>query len=153
MRAGGGTWAVLPGLTLLAQNDVASVGAQVMGTFHFGTNGSGYSPGNTYEYTAWGAFKLNDYFSVSGRADYRRWDGIKGADPGLDPLRDPGNDGYFFKGRRLDIPVGVNVYLPEGMHLGGNRLSVEYIYPVSQHYVGPQLGADWGITVGWQTIF
>jgi hypothetical protein len=153
MRAGGGSFAVLPGLTLMAQNEMASVGAQVRGTFYVDTNGADYRPGNVYDFTGWAAYRLNDYFSVSGRARYLRWDGIDGQDPGLDPLRDPGNDAYFLKGRRLDIPVGLNVYLPEGMHLGGNRLSMEYTRTVSQHYRGPQLGADWGISLGWQTVF
>jgi len=153
MRPGGGTWAVVSGLTMLAENDAGSVGAQARGTFHVGTNSLSYSPGNAYDFTAWAAYRLNDYFSISGRARYMRWDGIKGADPGLDPTQDPGNDSYSVQGRRLDIPVGLNIYLPQGMHLGGNRLSVEYIYPVAQHYRGPQLGADWGVTLGWQTVF
>ncbi|MCG6957731.1 MAG: transporter [Gemmatimonadetes bacterium] len=153
MRPGGGTWALISSLTMLAENEAGSVGAQARGTFHAGTNSSSYSPGNAYDFTAWAAYRLNDYFSVSGRARYMRWDGMKGADPALDPTLDPGNDAYSIQGRRLDIPVGLNIYLPQGIHLGGNRLSVEYVYPVSQHYRGPQLGADWGVTVGWQTVF
>ena len=153
MRAGSGTVAVLPGLTMLAQNDLASVGAQVRATIYVGKNGAKFSPGDVYDYNAWAAYKINDYFSVSGRVHYQRWGAIKGADPALDPTFDPGNDAYWLKGRRMDIPVGLNIYLPQGMHLGGNRLSVEYIYPVSQNYDGLQLGADWGLSIGWQAIF
>lgn len=153
MRVGGGTFAVLPGLTVLAQNDLASVGAQVRATLNVGKNGSKFSPGDVFDYNFWAAYNVNDYVSVSARAHYQRWGAIRGADPALDPAVDPGNDGYWLQGRRLDIPVGLSISLPQGMRLGGNRISVEYIYPVSQHYEGVQVGADWGISVGWQAIF
>lgn len=152
-RRGGGTFAVLPGLTVSVQNEVASVGAQIKGNISVGTNDLGYARGNMYEATGWAAYVLNDYFSVSGRVRWTTWSGIDGADPSLDPLRDPGNDGFFMDGERIDIPVGLNFYLPEGSRFAGHRLSVEGFFPVSHDYEGPQLGLDWGVVLGWQVVF
>jgi hypothetical protein len=53
----------------------------------------------------------------------------------------------------LDIPVGLNVLLPEGSVFAGNRLSVEWIFPVAQSYNWFSLGADWGLVAGWQITF
>ncbi|HSG07728.1 MAG TPA: hypothetical protein VLA36_05210 [Longimicrobiales bacterium] len=152
-RAGAGTFALSPGLTVLAQNDAGTVGAQVRGTFYMGTNSADFSLGDRYEFNGWAAYRVNRYISVSGRMAYQTWDGIEGADPALDPVRDPGNDAYFLGGSRLDLPVGLNIYMPENTRFAGHRLSVEYFHPVSQTYDGPQLGADWGVVVGWQVAF
>ncbi len=155
MRAGGGTFAILPGMTMLGQNRYGSVGVQVRGTFYVGTNDKGFAPGNVYDFTAWAAYRLNDYFSVSARTRYERWDAINGADPDVAAYiyQDPGYNGRYVKGHRLDIPLGLNIYLPQGMHLGGNRISVEYLRTASQYFEGAQLGADWGLVIGWQTLF
>lgn len=153
MRAGAGVFGAMPGLTLLAQNEAGTVGAQVKGTFFFGTNDRDFAPGDLFEFNAWGAVLLNDYVSVSARAAYRSWGAIEGADPDLDAVRDPGNDGFFLSGSRLDIPVGVNLYMPEGTRFAGHRLSLEYVFPAVHSYDGGQLGADWGLIAGWQIVF
>jgi len=152
MRPGAGVFGLIPGITALAQNEFGTVGAQLKGTFFAGTNSRDFAPGDRFEFNVWGAYRVNDYLSVSGRAAYQSWGAIEGADPGLDPVRDPGNDGLYMSGSRLDIPVGLNIYMPEG-RFAGHRLSVEYIYPASHTYDGAQLGADWGVVVGWQVVF
>ena len=105
------------------------------------------------EATGWAAYRINEYFSVSARVDWQNWGGVRGADPRLDPLFDPGNDGYFLEGERVDLPIGVNFLMPAGTRFEGHRLSLEAIFPVHHEYEGPQLGADWGIIVGWQLAF
>ncbi|MDP2955359.1 MAG: hypothetical protein Q8N53_02975 [Longimicrobiales bacterium] len=153
MRPGAGTFGAMPGLTLLAQNDVGTVGAQVKGTFFFGTNSRDFAPGDRFEFNGWASYRANSYFSFSARAAYQSWGSIEGADPDLETLRDPGNDGMYMSGSRLDLPVGINIYMPEGTRFAGHRLSLEYIYPASHSYDGPQFGADWGLTAGWQVVF
>ncbi|MFQ5536936.1 MAG: hypothetical protein ACE5GJ_05735 [Gemmatimonadota bacterium] len=153
MRPGAGTFAFIPGLTASAQNEAGSVGAQIRGWLFWGTNDVGYTPGDRLNMTTWGAYRVNDFFSVSARMEYQKWQGLDGADADLDPLFDPGNDAFFLKGSTLTIPVGVNFYLPEGTRFAGNRLAVEAIYPVYQSYEGPQLGLDWGLLIGWQVAF
>lgn len=153
MRAGSGTFAFLPGMTVQAQNEAGSVGMQVRGSIFFGENDVQFRPGDRYEATGWAAYRANEFFSLSVRARYQRWGSIQGNDPGLDPLRDPGNDGFFLKGARLDLPVGINFYLPETSRFGGHRLALEAFYPVHHAFDGPQLGLDWGLMLGWQVSF
>ncbi len=153
MQPGAGTFAVLPGLTVQAQNGQGSIGAQFQGTFYFGTNSNDYRLGDRYLLTGWAAVRINDYFSASARLAYQHWGRIQGAQPGLDATLDPGNDAYFLNGQRLDIPFGVNFYLPEGSRFAGQRLTLEGVYPVYHNYDGPQLGLDWGLNLGWQVSF
>ena len=153
MRPGAGTFAILPGISAQAQNEYGSVGAQAKGTVFFGTNDQDYAPGDRMDVTGWGSYRANDHFSVSARLHYLAWRGIDGADARLDPDRDPGNNSYFLKGERVDLPVGLNFYLPRGSGLVGHRVSFEWIFPLHQEYDAPQLGADWGFVVGWQAVF
>ena len=164
MRAGGGTFALSPGLTLATQNEFGSVGTQVQGTFHLGTNDVGYAEGDRFDFNVWAAYRINDFFSASARAAYRSWKRIEGSDPELDARTDqwladfgkgydPGFEGYWLAGHSLDIPVGLNLYMPDDSRFAGHRISVEYIFPVNRKYDGPQLGADWGLVVGWQLVF
>ncbi len=153
MRPGAGTFSLLPGMTVQAQNEVASVGAQINGMIPVGTNDRDYSLGNSFNASAWAAYMFNEYISLSARVKWRNWGGIEGGDPDLDPDRDPGNDGFFLEGERIDLPIGVNFYLPEGSRFEGHRLSVEAIFPISHEYEGPQFGLDWGVVIGWQVVF
>jgi hypothetical protein len=71
----------------------------------------------------------------------------------LDTARDPGNAAFFLEGERVDMPIGINFYLPEGARFGGQRLSLEAVFPLSHEYEGPQLGVDWGLVIGWHMAF
>lgn len=153
MRAGTGVFGFMPGLTFLAQNEVGTVGFQVKGTAFAGTNDRDFSPGDRLNFNVWASVRANSYFSVSARAAYQRWGAYEGADPALDPLRDPGHDGMGLSGSRLDLPLGVNLFMPEGGRFAGQRLSLEYIFPAIHSYDGPQFGADWGLVAGWQIVF
>lgn len=153
MRPGSGVFGVVSGLTLEAQNEVGTVGAQAEGTFRFGRNDLDYSPGNEYGINTWASYRINDFFAVSARGHYVKWESIRGADPNLDDTTDPGNVAYWSGGHRFDVPVGLTVLMPEGTRLAGNRLSVEWIFPVSQHYEYLSMGADWALVAGWQITF
>jgi hypothetical protein len=153
VRPGGGTFALLPGMTAQTQNEVASVGTQITGKIPVGTNGRGYALGNSFDASGWIAYMLSDYFSVSARVHWQNWGGIQGADPSLDTARDPGNAAFFLEGERVDMPIGINFYLPEGARFGGQRLSLEAVFPLSHEYEGPQLGVDWGLVIGWHMAF
>ncbi len=154
MRVGAGVVGFKPGITASAQNERGSVGAQVKGLIYTGTNDLGFRPGNLLDVTGWAAVRLNDYFSLSARVHWLNWGAIQGADPALDSTRDPENDGFFLGGERVDLPLGINFYLPEGSgFLAGNRLSFEAMLPVHQDYEGPQMGLDWGIVAGWTVSF
>jgi hypothetical protein len=153
MRPGAGTFALLPGMTVSVQNEVGGFGAQVSANMPLGENDRQFALGRSTMGTVWASYMMNRYFSFSGRVRWQNWAGITGGDPDLDPARDPGNDGFFLEGERVDLPIGVNFYLPEGSRFAGHRLSFEAIFPVSHEYTGPQLGLDWGMVIGWQVVF
>ena len=154
MRPGGGVFAVLPGATAQVQNEMASLGLQVKGRIHVGgENGSDFVPGDVLEGSLWAAYNVTDAISASARVHYQNWTRVEGADPELDPLRDPTHDGFFAEGSRLSLPIGVNVLMPRGSLLEGHRLSLEYLYPIHQEFEGPQLGFSRGLVVGWELVF
>ena len=61
------------------------------------------------------------------------------------PTADPDRRG----GSRVDLGLGLNFKLP----MKGHRLAVEAALPVYQDLDGPQLGAEWILTAGWQFAF
>jgi len=150
MQIGAGTPAFIPGMTVQSQNEHGTVGAQVQGTFFFGTNTQDYRLGNRYMLTGWAAAPVSDYISFSARFEWLKWDRIDGARPGLSAAMDPGNDAFFLTGQYVTIPVGMSFYLPKGSRFAGQRLSVEGVFPVWQKYEGPQLALNWGVNVGWR---
>ncbi len=153
LRPGTGVFSVVPGGTFAAQNDFATVGASFEAVIRVGSNKLDYTPGNRFEGSVWAAYRVNEYVSVTARAHYVSWGSMSGVDGDLDPAADPGNETFWGAGRRVDMPLGLTVLLPEGSRFGGNRLSLEWITPISQHYDWLQLGADWGLVAGWQVTF
>jgi hypothetical protein len=154
-RPGGGAFAVTPGVTALVQNEVASLGAQFKGRIHIGEGTSDFTPGDQYQADAWGAYRINQVFSVSGGLRWQIWGRMEGADPQLTPGMDPGNDPVtgMAGGERVDMPIGLNMVMPEGSVVAGHRLGVEATYAVHHQYEGVRLGMDWGIHLGYSMPF
>jgi hypothetical protein len=152
MQLGSGTWDILPGLTYLGESEMWAWGAQVLGTVRLGLNDNGYRLGNRYRLSAWTQFKVTDWFGPSVRLDWHAWSDIHGADPTLDPARNPAFDATKQAGERLDFLAGLNFYVPTGL-LKGTRFSLEGGIPVYQNIDGPNLGVDWMITVGCSYTF
>lgn len=153
MQIGTGTVAFSPDLTVLAMNEVGSVGAQVGATFRFSENSEGYRHGDRFRMTAWAARNISEYLSLSARLEWQRWGNLQGADPTFNrqvetqlvPTVFPDLQG----GTRLDLPIGINLYIPEG-ELAGHRVAIELTLPLDQDLNGPQLANDWAVSVGWQ---
>lgn len=152
MQTGSGTWDVLPGLTVLVQNDRASVGLQARGTLRLGDNDRGYTFGDRVDAGVWGAYRFNDYLSVSARLHAESWGEVDGVDPVLDPDANFTENPALQGGSRVDFPVGVNLYFP-GEILHGHRLGLELALPIHQDLDGPQLRQDWMISVGWEKVY
>ncbi len=156
MQLGSGTFDLMPGLTVLAMNEVASVGAQGGAVFHMGENDQGYAQGDLFRLTGWAAYRFTEYVSGSARFEWQRWQDIVGVDETFagavrtDVIPTVRTD--LSGGTRLDLPLGVNIFVPEGP-LAGHRLAVEVILPISQDLNGPQLQSDWMVVVGWQKSF
>jgi hypothetical protein len=158
MRTGGGSYAVVGGISGSVQNEVGILGAQFRGQVYvLGNNagGDGYTPGDRYEANGWAGYNVTDYLAVLAGIRWQTWDHIEGADARLDPGGDPHNQGAMLAGERLILPIGVNLIMPENANIiGGHILSLEAMYPIHHNYDGPQLGLDWGINLGYTiTLF
>jgi hypothetical protein len=154
-RPGGGAFAVIPGITGQVQNEVASLGAQFKARVYVGEGKLDFTPGDRYQADGWAAYAFNSVLSVSAGLRWATWGRLEGADPQLSPTQDPGSDPVtgMAGGQRADMPVGVNVLLPEGSVLAGHRLFAEAVYALHHDYVGVRLGLDWGFNFGWSVGF
>ena len=153
MQLGSGTWDLRPGITILGMGERTSWGLQGMGTLRLGENSRGYTVGNVTEGTAWFAVKAADQVSLSARVLVRNWGDYSGHDEAYGhPMMVPTIREELRGGLRLDVPLGLNVYFPDGI-LKGHRVAAEFHLPVRQSLNGPQLETDWILTVGWQKSF
>lgn len=152
MQLGTGSISVIPGITAQIQNESGTVGAQVKGFIRVNDNDRDYRHGDEVQGAFWADYKVNRFFSINSGARIRSWGTIQGLDAEQDPTRDPGEDPIFSGGERVDIPLGLNVWMPEGS-LAGHRLSVEFIFPVHQDYDAVRLSGDKGFTIAWRKMF
>jgi len=147
MQLGSGTWNLEPGLTYLGGTKNLAWGAQAMGMINIGENDRHYRLGDSYRLSAWTQLKVTDWFGPSARLDWHAWGNIHGADPALNPARNPAFDATKQAGERLDFLGGLNFYVPKGI-LKGTRFSVEGGVPIYQNIAGPNMGVDWMLTAG-----
>lgn len=152
MQPGSGSFSVVPGITGQIQNEDGTVGAQVKARIRLNDNDRDYRLGDEVEGAMWAMYQANRFFAFSTGLRFRSWGSIEGVDASLDPSRDPGEDAVFSGGEQVDIPVGLNVYMPEG-RLQGHRLSMEFLFPVHQDFDAWRLTGDWGFTLGWRKTF
>jgi hypothetical protein len=160
MQLGSGTVDFLPGLTYLGQRGNLSWGMQHTGTIHTDTNDEGYRFGDRYFGTGWVAYQLvPDWVSASVRVQGLAWDRVHGQDrlntvffSQHPTFKDPDFQPDFQGGERVDVSVGLNLLVPEGI-LHGNRFAAEAGVPIYQRLNGVQLGTNWWVTAGWQLKF
>ena len=152
MQVGSGSYALMPGITYLTMSDNWSGGLQAVLNAPLNENDRGYKWGERVTATGWLARVLNDNVSISARANYLTWEGIQGADAALNPAAVPTARTDLRGGRRLEVPLGLNLYVPDGS-LAGHRLLIEFAFPVYEDLAGPQLQTDWTLMVGWQKSF
>lgn len=152
MQLGTGSISIVPGITAQIQNGAGTVGAQVKGRIRVNDNDRDYRLGDEVEGGVWLDYRINRFFSINSGARFRSWGTIQGLDAEQDPTRDPGEDGVFSGGERVDMPLGLSIWMPEGT-LAGHRLQVEYVFPVHQDYDAFRLTADKGVTIAWRKMF
>ena len=152
MQLGSGTFDLLPGLTYRGHAADLSWGGQLGGTVRLGHNDNGYSLGDRYRATVWGARRWADWISTSLRVNGESIGNIDGADPLLVPAMvataDPGRRG----GARVDLLAGINLAGTQGV-LEGLRVFAEFGMPIYQNLDGPQLETDWVLNIGVQIRF
>ncbi len=153
MQLGSGTWDFKPSATYTGQSNDWSWGAQTAGTFRMeSANPSGYALGDLYQVTAWGGYGITPWLQASVRGVYTVQAAIDGAFNGqinqFGPMDYPGNYG----GRYWDVGFGVSALIPSGS-LAGNRLSVEWLQPVTDDVNGFQLQREGALSASWSASF
>lgn len=151
-QIGSGTFDPLPGFTFQVQNEMGSFGLQGKGRIHIGENAEGWARGNRWMGTAWAAYRFSDYISASGRVVAETWGDIEGSDDRLDWEFSPAANPYSIGGTIVDLPLGINLHMPDGV-LAGYRFAVEGWIPLYQDLNGPQLAHDWSVQAAIHKIF
>jgi hypothetical protein len=152
MQVGAGVVGFRPAVTYLGQNASVSWGLQLRYEAYVGTNDRGYRPGGDTWINMWLAGKWTPWISSSVRVAASSHKDVTGADTALNPTVSPLNDPALQWGTHVRGVVGTNLYVPSGM-LRGNRLAVEFTWPLYQNLDGPQLRDKWSVAAGWQTTF
>lgn len=151
MQLGAGTVSLVPGLTYLGRSDTGwGWGAEFIPTIRVGTNDNDYRLGNQYRLNAWVIRPVADTVHVSLRADGRRTENIKGADPELDTMDEQTKDPNLQAGTRLDLLGGVS-FVPRMIE--GQKITLEAGAPVYQSLDGPQLKTTFVGRLNWQFHF
>ena len=96
---------------------------------------------------AWGSYAVTDWFAPSLRMNGRIWGNVHGADPDIDPTFDAEGDPRRQGGRRVDLLLGVNIFVPKGI-FKRTRLNIEAGLPIYEDLDGPQLSTRWLLSAG-----
>jgi hypothetical protein len=152
MQLGSGTWDFNPAITYLGQTENYSYGAQLGGVLRIGDNDQGYTLGNRFDATIWGARKITDSLSASLKIDHSCQDEVDGTHKGISnmqrnmtPAKDPDHQGRDL----TTVGLGLNYYFQSGA-LKGHRIAAEWDTPIHQKVNGVQLELDSSWTLGWQ---
>lgn len=146
MQLGTGSFSVAPGVAASMQNDIATIGANVRAFFRLNDNGRGYRLGDAFRGNFWASYLLTENFSITTGARVHKWGSIEGRDSALDPLSDPGADPLFSSGTTVDIPLGLNIRLSEGL-LTGTDIQFEFVWPTYESFDAPRPQGDWGFNL------
>jgi len=152
MQLGSGTWDFNPAITYLGQTENYSYGAQLGGVLRIGDNDQGYTLGNRFDATIWGARKITDSLSASLKIDHSCQDEVDGTHKGISnmqrimtPAKDPDHQGRDL----TTVGLGLNYFFQSGA-LKGHRIAAEWETPIHQKVNGVQLELDSSWTLGWQ---
>jgi hypothetical protein len=150
MQLGSGTYDFHPAFTYLAQTENYSYGTQLGGVLRIDDSDQGYSLGNKFEATLWGARKITESLSASVKFDYLSQSDVDGQHKGLtminmSPAKQAGSQGRD----TTTFGLGLNYYFQNG-GLKGHRLAAEWETPLDQKVNGVQLELDSTWTLGWQ---
>jgi hypothetical protein len=153
MQLGSGTWDFLPSLTYTGNVDRWSWGAQINGIHRLeDRNAKGYALGDLLQTTAWAGYRWSEWITTTIRGIYSTQGRLEGsynaAHGDTSPVDFPNNYG----GRFWDVGFGLSMDVPVG-EFAGNRLSVEWLQPVSDDVNGFQLQREGGLAATWSVAF
>ncbi len=145
MQLGSGTYDLLPGITYKGRDGDIGWGAQYMATLRLSENDEDYTLGDMHQLTGWTSYSWTPSSSGSLRLTIRDTDAIDGQDPEIvAPVQTANPD--FQGGERIDLGLGFNYAVQQG-DWQGLRFGAEFGMPLEQDLNGPQMEADWNLTV------
>ena len=173
-QLGSGTWDFHPSLTYSGELLRFAWGTQLSGIKRMeASNDAGYRLGDQFQATTWGSVRLTDWLSASIRGQYTNQGGVHGrfdahAAPQVTGTRlvgaetqevfeyvdtpsaiyGPMDSTDSTGGQSWDVGFGVNAVVPSGL-LRGNRVSVEWLEPVADHFNGYQLERQGSLQLRW----
>ena len=154
MQIGSGTIDLFPRLTYFLMLNNYSIGLQAKGTLRLGKNEQGYRLGNRISATSWFSYVFALWISSSFRVEWQTWENIDGNDAriptGNSPKSTPTAQPDLRGGSNLNLFLGLNLYLKRS--LPDLRFAVEVGYTVYRDLDGPQLGRDWAVILGVQSL-
>lgn len=148
MQLSSGTFDLLLGSTFKQTFEDASWGAQFMATLRTGENDNDYRLGNSYKLNTWAAYRLLTNLSLSGRIMGSTTNGIKGADPELNPMMSPTANASYSGGELVKAFAGFNIAFSQTSFLKDLRLGAEAGYPVYANYNGIQMDEELSFILG-----
>jgi hypothetical protein len=153
MQPGSGTWDYLPSLTYAGQSGPWSWGGQVSGVLRgHGPNDSGYTLGDIFQGTVWLGHDLTSMLSASVRGIYTTQGDIDGQFDPPQPLSGPMDSPASYGGDFWDIAAGLSVVMP-GRAAQGDRITVEWVQPITDHVNGYQLERDGSLSLTFSLNF
>ncbi|RFN60258.1 nitrous oxide reductase accessory protein NosL [Marixanthomonas ophiurae] len=148
MQLGSGTFDVTAGATYKELYPFFSWGSQFLATFRTGKNTEEYRFGNHYQLNLWGAYRLFENVSLSGRALGTVISDIEGADPQLNPMMVTTADIENYGGEKIKLFGGVNVSFPQTSVFKNIRIAAEMGAPVYEGYNGIQMNENLSFVIG-----
>ena len=139
MQLGSGTWDFLPSITHTGYSGRLSWGGQLQyRTALEGRNESGYSLGDVFQVSAWAAWRLRAWMSLSSRINYSDSSRIDGAYPNF-MATSPSDHTDNYGGEFTTFGIGANFAVQNGS-FAGIRIGIEWEELIDEHYNGIQLG-------------
>ena len=147
MQLGSGTWDFTPALTYTAKKNALSWGSQLGAKIPLeNQNSSGYRLGEQYMLTAWTAYRIRNWLSISGRIAWNKAGNINGQYDGPQKLSSPSDFVNNYGGEYADLGLGLNLVAQHGS-LAGIRLGVEWVKNINSSVNGIQLARDDGLNI------
>ncbi|MEX2963325.1 hypothetical protein [Microbulbifer sp. TYP-18] len=153
MQLGSGTWDLLSSLTYTSGLERLSWGAQLSARLPLEEeNDSGFAFGERYGATAWSAFRVADWLSISARLEYAKEGDINGHYEGPHNHSSPPDRQGNYGGNYSAYGLGVNLVGQRGL-FAGTRLGLEWLSTLSADYNGYQLAREDGLNMSLSYAF
>jgi hypothetical protein len=148
MQLGSGTFDITLGATYKGNTENISWGIQPLFTFRTGKNSEAYRFGNAQQVNFWGAYKLANWISVSGRFLAIYQEKIVGIASALNPMMVTTADTNNYGGEKVKSFLGFNFMFNQNSTLKNLRVSIEAGAPIYENYKGVQMDEDISLQIG-----